>query len=293
MVTISVRDGDLVGTLGIPDGQGPFPGVLALGGAEGGIPDYFLRLLVPEGFACLALAYFNTSETQPTLTEVPLERIVRGMQWGRTHPKVSAAGDRLAVVGGSKGGELALLVAATFSDLVGPVVAYTPSSVVWAGIDFSQPRGSIQSSWSLRGCSLPFVPYPADVGPSTGDRGVSVLPIYERGLDNSVAVDQAAIPVEHARGPVLLISGGDDRMWPAARMCAMVVDRMRRAGREGSGTASELSRCRARAVPVSRCIPEWDRPADAIRSRRQSGIWQCRPCDRVARSRPAPALTSP
>ena len=234
MVTISVRDGDLVGTLGIPDGQGPFPGVLALGGAEGGIPDYFLRLLVPEGFACLALAYFNTSETQPTLTEVPLERIERGLRWARTHSKVLASGDRLAVVGGSKGGELALLVAATFSDLVGPVVAYTPSSVVWAGIDFSQSRGSLPSSWSLRGYPLPFVPYPADVGPSAGDRGVSVLPIYERGLDDTEAVEEAAIPVEHARGPVLLISGGDDRMWPAARMCAMVVDRMRRAGREGS-----------------------------------------------------------
>jgi acetyl esterase/lipase len=217
----------------MPDGQGPFPGVLALGGADGGIPDYFLQMLVPEGFACLALAYFNTSDTQPALTEVPLERIERGLRWARAHPKVSAAGDRLAVVGCSKGGELALLAAATFADLVGPVVAYAPSSVVWAGIDFREPRGSTQSSWSLRGCPLPFVPYPAGVPPSMSDRGISVLPIYERGLDNTVAVDRAAIPLEHAREPVLLISGGDDRMWPATRMCAMVVDRMRRAGREG------------------------------------------------------------
>ena len=234
MVTMSVRDGDLVGTLGFPDGQGPFPGVLALGGSDGGVPDYFLQLLVREGFACLAQAYFNTPETQAALTEVPIERIERGLRWARSHPKVSAAGGRLAVIGGSKGGELALLVAATFPDLVGPVVAYTPSAVVWAGIDFSQPRGSMQSSWCFQGRPLPFVPYPGGVGPSSSDRGISVLPIYERGLDNTVAVDQAAIPIERARGPVLLISGEDDRMWPAARMCAMVVDRMRRNGREGS-----------------------------------------------------------
>ena len=150
----------------------------------------------------------------------------------RAHPKVTAREDRIAVLGGSKGGELSLLAAATFPDLVGPVVAYTPSSVVWAGIDFSQPRGSTRSSWSLAGEPLPCVPYPASVGPSSSERGLSVLPIYDQGLENAAAVAQAAIQIERATGPVLVISGGDDRMWPAERMCVMVVDRARRAGRE-------------------------------------------------------------
>ena len=138
MITTHLREGDLVGTFGYPDGDGPFTGVLALGGSDGGVPDYFVKLLVPEGFACLALAYFNTPETQPVLVEVPLERVERGLRWMLAHPKVSAHEGRLAVIGGSKGGELALLIAATFPHLVGPVVAYTPSAVVWAGIDFSQ-----------------------------------------------------------------------------------------------------------------------------------------------------------
>jgi uncharacterized protein len=222
----------LVGTFGCPDGEGLFPGVLALGGSDGRIPEYFLRLLVPEGFACLALAYFNTPDTQPTLVEVPLERIERGLRWMGDHPRVSPHAARIAIVGGSKGGELSLLVATTYPNLVGPVVAYTPSSLVWAGIDFSQPRGSMRSSWSLTGQPLPFVPYPAGVGPSSSDRGMSVLPIYDRGLENIAAVDQAIIPIERATGPVLLISGGDDRMWPAQRMCEMVVDRARRVGRD-------------------------------------------------------------
>jgi acetyl esterase/lipase len=232
MITTPVHEGDMVGTFACPDAEGPFDGVLALGGSDGGVPEYFLRLLVPEGFACLALAYFNTPDTQPALVEVPLERIERGLRWIRAHPKVSARGGRIAIIGGSKGGELSLLVAATFPDLVGPVVGYTPSSVVWAGIDFSQPRGSTTSSWSLAGQPLSFVPYPAGVGPSSSDGGMSVLPIYDRGLENVAAVDQAIIPIERAIGPVLLISGGDDRMWPAERMCAMVVERARRARRE-------------------------------------------------------------
>ena len=54
MSTIKIREDGIVGTFGVPDGDGPFPGVLALG-SDGGTPEYFLNLLVPEGFACLAL----------------------------------------------------------------------------------------------------------------------------------------------------------------------------------------------------------------------------------------------
>jgi len=60
---------------------------------------------------------------------------------------------------------------------------------------------------------------------------LSVLPIYDRGLDDAEAVERAVIPLERATGPLLLISGGDDHMWPAARMCAMATERMARHGR--------------------------------------------------------------
>jgi acetyl esterase/lipase len=218
----------------MPEGEGPFPGVLALGGSDGGIPDYFLRLLVPEGFACLALAYFATPDTQPALVEVPLERVERGLRWMLSHAAVAARDGRVAVVGASKGGELALLAASTFPELVGPVVGYAPSAVAWAGIDFRLSSGATQSSWSVGGRPLPFVPYPAGIAPSFGDRGMRVRPIYDRGLDNSAAVDNAAIPIERATGPTLLISGGEDGVWPAARMCTMLTERMRDAGRAGS-----------------------------------------------------------
>lgn len=78
-------------------------------------------------------------ETQPNLIEMPLERVERGLRWLRDHPRVAARDGRVAIVGASKGAELALVLATTFPDLVGPVVAYTPSSVVWAGIDFAAP----------------------------------------------------------------------------------------------------------------------------------------------------------
>jgi hypothetical protein len=62
---------------------------------------------------------------------------------------------------------------------------------------------------------------------------MSMLPVCERGLDDERAVEEAAIAVERATGPLLLVSGGDDRVWAAGRMCRMIVDRMSRHGRAG------------------------------------------------------------
>jgi pimeloyl-ACP methyl ester carboxylesterase len=55
--------------------------------------------------------------------------------------------------------------------------------------------------------------------------------MHERGLDAVTADDAAIIPIERATGPVLLVSGGDDQMWPASRMSRMLVERARRFGR--------------------------------------------------------------
>jgi dienelactone hydrolase len=231
MATTRMRDEGIVGNFGTPHGTGPFPGVLALGGSDGGTPDYFLDLLVPDGFACLALQYWGTSETQLTFSEIPLERIEKGLRWLARRTDVSAPGGRVGIVGASRGAELALLVAATFPELVGPVVAYTPSGVVWAGLDFTLPPGTTRSSWALRGAPVPYARYPADVPPSHSERGLSMLPVFERALDDVEAVQQASIGIERATGPILLVSGGDDKVWSAGRMSEMVVGRMAQHGR--------------------------------------------------------------
>jgi dienelactone hydrolase len=46
------------------------------------------------------------------------------------------------------------------------------------------------------------------------------------GLDDVKAVAAASIDVEKCAGPVLLVSGGDDQVWPTARMCDMLTARM-------------------------------------------------------------------
>jgi hypothetical protein len=117
------------------------------------------------------------------------------------------------VLGESRGGELTLLLGATFP-AIRAVVAYVPSGVLWMGI----PVGSMAQpepppAWTWHGGPLPFMrggivgsavdwPHPP----------VALAPGYVAALDNCRLVEQAAIPVEKTQGPLLLISGQADRM---------------------------------------------------------------------------------
>ncbi|HEX5107481.1 MAG TPA: SAM-dependent methyltransferase [Vicinamibacterales bacterium] len=226
-----IREPDLVGSFAAPPGVGPFPGVLALGGSDGGLPEYFTDLLVPEGFACLALGYFGIDDLPAGLVEVPLERIERGLRWLAAHPRVAPRDGRVAIIGVSRGAELALLVASTFPDLVGPVAVYTPSHVVWPGVDYTAQPGAVTPSWTHRGQPLACMTYRAGAAPTFSERGVALVALSDQALDDPAAIERAAIPIERAAGPLLLISGGDDHVWAAERMCRMAVERMRTHGR--------------------------------------------------------------
>jgi dienelactone hydrolase len=228
MSVVDVREQGLVGSLFAGDDERPRAGVLVLGGSEGGFPSDVAGLLAAEGFICLALAYFGAVGVPRRLVEIPLEYVDTAFAWLREHPLVMNS--RLGVLGISKGAELALLAAASFPDAVGAVVAYSPSSVVFPGIGVAG-GGSRRSSWSHRNEPVPFVPYPPAVRPSLSLRGFSVVPIYRTALDNVDAVAVAAIPIERSRAPILLISGDEDRMWPAAQMAEMLKARLTDVGR--------------------------------------------------------------
>lgn len=191
-------------------GTGLHPGVLLLGGSEGALGSSVTRIakaLQGEGFAVLHLSYFRAPGQSPRLALVPLETFDRGLAWLKAQPGV---GDRLAVVGGSKGAEAALLVATRHPELRA-VVAGMPSSVVWPGIDWE--KGSVaESSWSAAGAPLAAVPY-GGLGFKGGRRG-----IYDRGLATLSAHPAARIPIETSPAVVLLVCGQADSLWPSCPM---------------------------------------------------------------------------
>jgi uncharacterized protein len=230
-----VEEEGLVGTLFCPSTPGPHPAVVALGGVGGGIREGGAAALASEGFAALALAYFGVEGLPRELVEIPLEYFERAIEWLKSRPEVDA--ERIAVVGNSKGGELALLLGATYPKDIEAVVGYAPSAVVWQGITFDREAyyGGPRSPWSLEGEPIPFArlarPLPAEmvrmVGFYFGRQPIVGRVFYERALADEKAVAAAEIAVEKINGPLLLISGTDEQMWPSTRLSEMAIERLK------------------------------------------------------------------
>jgi dienelactone hydrolase len=203
-----VRDRGLYGRFFRPAGGEPAPGVLVVGGSEGGLAPYVMReaaLLAHHGFAALALAYFYFGPLPDRLAAIPLEYFGSAIGWLRDHPSV--LGDRLGVVGTSRGGELALLLGAHYPELEA-VVSY-----VGSGIVFPSPTGD-EPAWTFHGKPLPWVPNPFDILQAKPEQ-----------------LERAEIPVERTNGPVLLISGDADKVWPSTQLSHVAIARLQRSER--------------------------------------------------------------
>ena len=81
------------------------------------------------------------------------------------------------------------------------------------------------SSWTLNGRPVPFVPFRLDF--DCIERHGFPLGLYLGSLQDKHAVARASIRVERITGPILLISGTDDAIWPSGAMCERVVERLK------------------------------------------------------------------
>jgi dienelactone hydrolase len=194
--------GPVQGILFLPDANGRYPGVLVVGGSEGGVPFQKAAWLASHGFAALALAYFRYEDLPPDLEAIPLEYFGRALTWMMQRPEILP--DRIGVVGTSRGGELALQLASMYPQIK-TVVAYVPANVRYPACCGAT---RVPYSWTWQGRALAYLPL--------------------RSGDNPQLRSDAAIEVEHSQGPVLLIGAEDDGVWQSARMVDAVADRLRR-----------------------------------------------------------------
>jgi len=132
----------------------PRPALLALDGSGGGHSELPWAVIASHGYPTLSLAYFGEDGLPPTLTDIPLEYFAKALRWLGAQPGVDP--HRLVVAGISRGGEAALLLGATYPDLVHGVIACTPSADV-----LPSPRGS-RSAWTLDGKPIPLGPLPVE-----------------------------------------------------------------------------------------------------------------------------------
>ena len=215
---VPVREQGLVGVAYYPPGAGRLPAMIVLPGSQGGIPipGGYAGGLASHGFVVLALAYFNAEGLPPLLQNIPLEYFATALEWLKSQPSVDAT--HVGVLGTSRGGELALLLGATYPSAFRVVVANVPSSVVWPGLG----DNSEAPAWTLNGKPLASVRghfMPADLALSSRDRFLKRL--------QDPAAAHAEIPVERIDAPLLMFSGKDDQLWPSDVFAARVVDRLK------------------------------------------------------------------
>lgn len=225
----------LVGVLGTPSRSTGSPGVLLVGGSEGGLHERDAVAMASEGFTALSLAYFGAPGLPPGLVDIPLEYFFRALDVLEEH---TGPGRPIGVVGGSRGSEAALLIAA-HDPRVGAAVSVVGSGLVTQGIDFR--RGTLldilatpTNAWTLRGEPLPYLPNVVhDDLRDLVQRGLPV-PLglaFPPVPDDPVVLERVRIPVEAIAGPLLVLTAGDDRMWPSTAYSAVAITELRARGR--------------------------------------------------------------
>ena len=165
------RDG-VVGLLFTPKTRTRRPAAVLFGGSEGGNSMFDAAgLLAAHGYPTLSLTYFGRPTLPRQLVNIPLEYFARAVRVLRRSPGVDPK--RISVMGTSRGGELALLLASTFPHLIHGAIGLVPSATVYPA-----PAAELHA-WTLHGRPVPL----------------------------------QRIKVERITGPVLTAGAGDDRVW--------------------------------------------------------------------------------
>jgi dienelactone hydrolase len=209
-----------------PESAQPKPLLVAFGGAEGRNLwasqrwESERQKFLDEGYALLAVAYFGLPGLPEKLDRIALEGVRAAIEEAASHPLVD--GRCVALMGASKGGELALLLASRYPD-IDAVAAIVPGHAVFVAITDAMNT----SSFSQEGEPLPFVPLPwkATLPLITGDKRKA----FDLMTADTAAVERALIPVEKINGPVFFLSATQDEFWDSKGMSDAMMARLKAA----------------------------------------------------------------
>ncbi|XP_068203081.1 acyl-coenzyme A thioesterase 1-like [Palaemon carinicauda] len=189
---IPVRYGKVRGSLFLPPGDGPFPGIVDMFGTAGGLLEFRSAQLACRGFASLALAFFNYEDLPKVVEEFDIAYFEEAVEYLLKHKKVLGHG--VGVIGTSKGGDLAVSMA-----------AFIPSVIACVTINgFFAPAN--------QGMRVKGFLYP----PFKWDRNRVVM--NDDGVFNAklsipprTDIEKFLLPLEKSRSAFLFLVGSDDQ----------------------------------------------------------------------------------
>ncbi|MBA2500360.1 MAG: hypothetical protein H0V30_11595 [Chitinophagaceae bacterium] len=199
------------------------PLIVGLGGSEGGnawTSDYWKKTrdqFIEKGYAFLAIGYFGAKGTPDTLQKIAIEDVHYAIEVATRNKKINKR--KIAIVGGSRGADLALLLGSYYKD-VKCVVGIVASNVTFPG----NTNHFSTSTWTYQKKELPFVP--------VNEEAVSFLMkgdlrgTFEAMLKNTIAEEKALIKVENINGPILLVSATQDKICPSTPMAEKMIIRL-------------------------------------------------------------------
>jgi esterase/lipase len=202
------------------------PLIFLCGGSEGGMwpgDTPMVKDLRKQGCNVVTVGYFGLKGLPDTLTLIDLEPFGKAIEIYKHYPHVDSG--RVGLIGGSKGGELALILGSLYPNLH-LIVAFVPSNVAFQGTKKSLFH---YSSWRYRGKPWPFVPYPTFSYATIKGvlSGENYLDMHQLALQNTSAVKAATTQVEKINGPIMFLSAKHDQWWPSTQMSQAAMARLR------------------------------------------------------------------
>ena len=200
------------------------PLIVGLGGSEGGNAwdsDYWKKTrdqFIAKGYAFLAIGYFGGKGTPDTLNKISINQVHDAILVATKNKKIYKR--KIAIIGGSRGGDLALLIGSYFKDIK-CVVALVPSHVAFPG----HTNHFTTSAWTFDDKELPFVPVNKEAVPFLMKRDLRGT--FTAMLKDSIAEEKAIIKVEKINGPILLLSATKDDHIPGVEMCNKMITRLK------------------------------------------------------------------
>lgn len=186
-----------------PRGAARRPGVVVMGGSEGGASATAeAQLLASRGYPALALAYFGEPGIPSRLRRVPVEYIANALAWLSIQPGVDP--DRVVPYGISRGSEAALLVASLYPKLAAGAIAFAPN-----GVAVGDPTDSTQPAWTWKGRPVPWAQSRREWWIDPGE---------------------AVIDVWDIDGPLLFVCGAADQVWSSCSQTDDIVEQLAERG---------------------------------------------------------------